>query len=62
MTLFYAHHDPLNRSAAAGRHPMMRMLKCVRSALRTLHRAIASAKIRRIRNELMLHRGAHRWP
>ena len=61
MTLFYAHHDPLNRSAGAGHHPMMRTLKRVRSALRTLHRAIAAAKIRRIRNELMLHGGPCRW-
>ena len=41
---------------------MMRTLKRVRSALRTLHRAIAAAKIRRIRNELMLYGGAYRWP
>jgi hypothetical protein len=61
MTLFYAHHDKLNRSAGAGHHPMMRTLKRVRGALRTLHRAIAAAKIRRIRTELMLNGGAYRW-
>ena len=33
----------------------------VRRALRRLHRAIAAAKLRRIRNELMLHRRAYHW-
>jgi hypothetical protein len=61
MTLFYSHHDRLHGSAGAGRHPIMRTLKRVRSALRTLHRAIAAAKIRRIRNELMFHRHDYHW-
>jgi hypothetical protein len=61
MTLFYSHHDRLHGSAGTARHPIMRTLKRVRGALRTLHRAIAAAKIRRIRNELMLHGGAYRW-
>jgi hypothetical protein len=61
MTLFYSHHDRLYGSAGTGHHPIMRTLKRVRSALRTLHRAIAAAKIRRIRNELRFHAAAHRW-
>jgi len=61
MTLFYSHHDRLHGSAGTGHHPIMRTLTRVRSALRMLHRAIAAAKIRRIRNELMLHGGAHPW-
>ena len=61
MTLLYSHHDRLHGSAATGRHPVARTLKRVRSALRALHRAIAAAKIRRIRNELRFHAAAHRW-
>lgn len=61
MTLFYSHHDRLPGAAGTGPHPILRSLKRVRGALRTLHRAIAAAKIRRIRNELMLHGGAYRW-
>ena len=61
MTLFYALHDRLHGAAGTGLHPIMRTLKRVRSALRTLHRAIAAAKIRRIRNELRFHAAAHRW-
>jgi len=61
MTLLYSHHDRLHGSAGTGHHPILRSLKRVRSALRTLHRAIAAAKLGRIRNELMLHGGAYRW-
>jgi len=62
MTLFYSYHDRLYGSAVTGNHhPFLRSLKCVRRALRTLHRAIAAAKIRRIRNELRFHAAAHRW-
>ena len=61
MTLLYSHHDRLHGSAHTAYRPMMRTLKRVRSALRILHRAIAAAKIRRIRNELRFHAAAHRW-
>lgn len=61
MTLFYSHHDRLHGSAGTGHYPIVRTLKRVRSALRTLHRAIAAAKICRIRNELMLHGNACHW-
>ena len=61
MTLFHSHHDRLHGSAGPDHHPIMRALARVRSAFRTLHRAIAAAKIRRIRHELMLHRHAHHW-
>jgi hypothetical protein len=61
MTLFYSHHDRLHGSAGAGYHPIVRTLKRVRSTLRIIHRAIAAAKIRRIRHELMLHGGAYHW-
>ena len=61
MTLFYSHHDRLHGSAGTRRHPIMRTLTRVRSTLRLIHRAIAAAKIRRIRNELRFHAAAHRW-
>ena len=61
MTRFYSHHDRLYGSAGPTLDPITRALKRVRSALRTLHRAIAAAKIRRIRNELRFHAAAHRW-
>ena len=61
MTLFYSHPDRLHGSTGSGLHPITRTLKRVRNALRTLHRAIAAAKIRRIRNELRFHAAAHRW-
>jgi hypothetical protein len=36
MTLLYSHHDRLHGSAGTGHHPIMRTLKRVRRALRTL--------------------------
>jgi hypothetical protein len=53
MTLFYSHHDRWHGSA--GGFSAGRVLRRIRTALKTLHRAIAAAKIRRLRNELRLH-------
>ena len=53
MTLFYSHHDRWH--GPAGGFSIGRTFRRVRSALRTIHRAIAAAKIRRLRNELRLH-------
>jgi hypothetical protein len=61
MTLFYAHHDRLHGSAGTRHRPFARTLKRVGDALKTIHRAIAAAKIHRLRNELMLHAGAYDW-
>jgi hypothetical protein len=61
MTLSYSHPHRLHDSDGTGLHPITRTLKRLRRALRTLRRAIAAAKIRRIRNELMLHGGAYHW-
>jgi hypothetical protein len=61
MTLFYSHHDRLHGSAGTGHHPVVRTLKRIRATLRMIHRAIAAAKIRRIRNELMLHGHTYHW-
>jgi hypothetical protein len=53
MTLFYSHHDRSNGSD--GGFSARRVLRRIRTALKKLHRAIAAAKIRRLRNELRLH-------
>jgi hypothetical protein len=53
MTLFYSQHDRWHGSA--GGFSAGRVLRRIRTALKALHRAIAAAKIRRLRNELRLH-------
>ncbi|MCK1515653.1 hypothetical protein IVB22_24485 [Bradyrhizobium sp. 190] len=53
MTLFYTHHD--RRYGSAGGFSIGRAVRRLRTALKTIHRAIAAAKIRRLRNELRLH-------
>jgi len=53
MTLFYTHHD--RRYGAAVGLSIGRAVRRLRTALKTIHRAIAAAKIRRLRNELRLH-------
>jgi hypothetical protein len=53
MTLFYPHHgrrDGWTRGFGVGR-----AIGRLRRTLRQIHRAIAAAKIRRVRNELRLH-------
>jgi len=53
MTLIHSHHDRWH--GPAGGFAVGRTFRRVRSALKTIHRAIAAAKIRRLRNELRLH-------
>ena len=53
MTLFYSHHDGWRGSA--GGFSAGRVLRRIRTTLKKFHRAIAVAKIRRLRNELRLH-------
>jgi len=53
MTLFYSHHDRSNGSD--GGFSIGLVLRRMRTALKKLHRAIAAAKLRRLRNELQLH-------
>jgi hypothetical protein len=56
MTLFHLHdrwHGP-----STGRF-VGRALRRVGAALKTMHGAIAAAKIHRLRNELLLHGDAH---
>ncbi|TKW78963.1 MAG: hypothetical protein DI543_07695 [Bradyrhizobium icense] len=61
MTLFHNHsshpfaaHGPRSRSNFA----LARVRRRIVNALKVMHRAIVAAKLRRLRNELMLHRGA----
>ena len=53
MTLFCSHHN--RRPGSAGGFSIGRAARRLRIALKTIHRAIAAAKIRRLRNELRLH-------
>src|ERR1700742_3422401 len=59
MTLFYSHHDRLHNAAGTRRFTIKRAFKRAGAALRMMHRAIAAAKIHRLRNELMFHSGAY---
>jgi hypothetical protein len=65
MTLFHIHRgEPLgSRGPRSGsRFSVARATRKFAAALRTMHRAIVAAKLRRLRNELMLHRSAHEHP
>ena len=53
MTLFYSHQE--RRQGSVGGFSVGRAVRRLRTALKTIHRAIAAAKIRRLRNELRLH-------
>ena len=53
MTLFYSHHDV--RPGSTGGYSITRALRRLGTALKTIHRAIAAAKIRQVRNELQQH-------
>jgi hypothetical protein len=53
MTLFCSHHN--RRRGSADGFSVGRAVRRLRTALKTIHRAIAAAKIRRLRNELRLH-------
>jgi hypothetical protein len=66
MTLFYSQHDrlrdPAGRSpddAAAPRLLARHVLRQAVNALKLMHRAIVTAKTRRLARELMLHAGSH---
>jgi hypothetical protein len=53
MTLFNTHHD--RRYGSTGGFSASRAVRRLRIVLKTIYRAIAAAKIRRLRNELRLH-------
>jgi hypothetical protein len=56
MTLFYSHHD--RHIGSAGGFSVGRAVRRLRTALKTVHRAIAAARIRRLRNELRWYAAA----
>jgi hypothetical protein len=53
--LFYSRHDELRR----GRFPIARVRNRLGSLSKAVHQAIVTAKMRRLRNELTFHAGAH---
>jgi hypothetical protein len=53
MTLFHLHHDDVGSLARGERLPLKQALRWIGTALATLHRAIVSAKLRRLQSELM---------
>lgn len=57
MTLFHLHHDDLRGFAAKSRFAIARARRRIGVVLKLMHRAIVKAKLRRLRNELMLQRG-----
>ena len=61
MTLFQTHRgEPPGSSGLSrgSRFSAARATRKISAALRMMHRAIVAAKLRRLRNELMLHRSA----
>ncbi|MCC8966867.1 hypothetical protein H8A95_32210 [Bradyrhizobium sp. Pear76] len=61
MTLLHVHDVRPHGPAGAIPAPLRRTIRRIGLALGTLHRAIAAAKIHRLRNELLLHRGHEDW-
>jgi len=61
MTLLYQNEIRLRGTARAHRFSLARVLRRFGTTLRMIHRAIAAAKIRRLRNELLLHDEWIRW-
>ena len=60
MTLFYSHHD--RHLGSAGSLSAVRAIRRLRIVLKKVHRAIAAAKIRRLRNELRWHAATRAKP
>lgn len=61
MTLLHLHDVRPQNSAGAMPVTLRRAMRRIGAAFRTVHRAIAAAKIHRLRNELLLHRGHEGW-
>jgi hypothetical protein len=61
MALLDAHDARPHASAGASRFTIRRAIRWIGAAFRMIHSAIAAAKIRRLRNELLLHRGHEDW-
>jgi hypothetical protein len=59
MTLFHTHRGEVFGSSGlrgGSRFSAARAAQKISAALKMMHRAIVAAKLRRLRNELMLHR------
>lgn len=59
MTLFHTDHGEIYGSRGlrnGSRFSAARATRKISAALKAVHRAIAAAKLHRLRNELMLHR------
>jgi hypothetical protein len=61
MTLLHLHDVRPHGSAGAVSLMPRRAIRRIGLAFRAIHRAIAAAKIHRLRNELLLHRGHEDW-
>ncbi|MCA1402732.1 hypothetical protein ACVIHI_004597 [Bradyrhizobium sp. USDA 4524] len=61
MTLLHYHDARPHGSAGAMPLMLRRTVRRIGLVFRTVHRAIAAAKIHRLRNELLLHRGHEDW-
>ena len=61
MTLLHYHDARPHGSAGATPLVLRRTIRRIGLAFRTVHRAIAAAKIHRLRNELLLHRDHEDW-
>ena len=62
MSMFHTHRGELFGSRGlrhGSRFSVAQARRKISAALKTLHRAIVAAKLRRLRNELMLHRNTH---
>ena len=56
MTLLHLHDVRPHGPAGAMQTALRRTVRRIGLAFKTIHRAIAAAKIHRLRNELLLHR------
>ena len=61
MTLLHYHDARPHGSAGAMPLMLRRTVRRIGLVFRTVHRAVAAAKIHRLRNELLLHRGQQDW-
>jgi hypothetical protein len=56
MTLLHLHHSDFSGFARSTPFPIPRVFRRIGAALRLMHRSIVSAKLRRLRSELMFRR------
>lgn len=61
MTLLHYHDVRPRGSAGAMPSTLRRTVRRIGLVFKAIHRAIAAAKIHRLRNELLLHRGQEDW-